>query len=766
MARRILLHPPGAAQRLVRYLQSGRVLRQRMYAATPIPFLRRLHLIQEPPYFTGLSANLPTWWASDARFVPGFEFRTAFVDAVDEWAGDAVTTRTDLSDQSPDQPVRQSPDASTEAGSAARRGDVSGRDRSAAPMTVSVSDILPRRTFVRAVRLQDMARPTSMRRGSAAVSVTEVERPIVPQLTGDPEHTSSLPAPPVPPAERAPSVPTALGDHTHVQMTPAEPEPEHRSLNTEAAIAESAPNEPLRAIAMPPLATVDVRGEQAIADVSEAPPPVVGRSDSRVLTTDRTPTEEAAIGDAAADSPRAAVSEADPADDQRTVVAAAPAIHETSIHAEDSDRIAESPAVVPSPSRRRARVEELPTDRLTAGATDSRESTAAASNSRRVGPPSRPPAVPEPPREREGDRLFQPVDDGVDRSPAVWAARLARAMRPASAASPRTSAPRRAADSATAPTRRPVHPSVSGPTRRPSTPIPSAPPAPAPVSRSAASDTSEVTVSEKARRFLKPIVGIDPATVTIVQGPAADEINAANQTDALAVGDDTIVVGPGFTGELPRDLGLLAHELTHIARDRRPRFIPPAARSRTRGMSTGLDEEAVARRVEAQTIAFANDSAAQRTIADRVFHESRRQSAPELIAATPDGAQMPHASHPVDDWGGLPAPWEPLPEWVTAPTMAAESTTGMQRSFDTGPLSGAAPSVPMPVATSVPATQPAVHAADSARVLDAPGGAGTQAAGEGQPPVAPDIDHLARQVYAALKRRLEADARRERMFRG
>jgi uncharacterized protein DUF4157 len=273
-------------------------------------------------------------------------------------------------------------------------------------------------------------------------------------------------------------------------------------------------------------------------------------------------------------------------------------------------------------------------------------------------------------------------------------------------------------------------------------------------------------VSQKARRFLKPIVGIDPATVTIVQGPAADEINAANQTDALAVGDDTIVVGPGFTGELPRDLGLLAHELTHIARERRPRFIPPAARSRTRGMPTAPDEEAVARRVEAQTIALANDSAAQRTLADRVVHESRRQSASETITATPDEIQTPHASHPVDDWGGLPAPWEPLPEWVTAPTMAAESTTGMQRTFDAGPLSVAAPSVPMPVATSVPATQPAVHGADSARVLDASASAGTPAAGEGQPPVAPDIDHLARQVYAALKRRLEADARRERMFRG
>src|SRR4030095_1763532 len=89
MARRIPLHPIGAAQRLVRYLQSGRVLRQRMYAATPIPFLRRLHLIPEQAYFTELSSNLPAWWASDERFVPGFEFGSNFLRGVDEAGGES-----------------------------------------------------------------------------------------------------------------------------------------------------------------------------------------------------------------------------------------------------------------------------------------------------------------------------------------------------------------------------------------------------------------------------------------------------------------------------------------------------------------------------------------------------------------------------------------------------------------------------------------------------------------------------------------------------
>src|SRR5262245_18915311 len=145
MARRISFHPTGAAQRLVRYLQSGRVLRQRMYAATPIPFLRRLHLIPEQAYFSAQSWNLPAWWGSVARFVPGFEFPSTFDGAVDEWAGETARTETDLSpiDRPPGQPVSQSPDALTKRGSVPPPAEVSGRDRSIAPTTVSVGDVLP-----------------------------------------------------------------------------------------------------------------------------------------------------------------------------------------------------------------------------------------------------------------------------------------------------------------------------------------------------------------------------------------------------------------------------------------------------------------------------------------------------------------------------------------------------------------------------------------------------------------------------------------------
>jgi hypothetical protein len=60
-----------------------------------------------------------------------------------------------------------------------------------------------------------------------------------------------------------------------------------------------------------------------------------------------------------------------------------------------------------------------------------------------------------------------------------------------------------------------------------------------------------------------------------------------------------------------------------------------------------------------------------------------------------------------------------------------------------------------------------VQRADVGRALDVDvpeRAGGAAAAKEATPAVAPDLDALARQVYAVLKRRLETDVRREQMF--
>jgi hypothetical protein len=273
-----------------------------------------------------------------------------------------------------------------------------------------------------------------------------------------------------------------------------------------------------------------------------------------------------------------------------------------------------------------------------------------------------------------------------------------------------------------------------------------------------------VRVSDTSRRFLKPLVGIDPTSVSIVQGPVADEINAAHGTDALAIGDDTILVGPDFAGEMPRDLGLLAHELAHIARARRPRFIPPAARSVRGAVPEPSEEEAVARRVEARAIGLAHDGAARRAFADSVAHSRPQEGSLKPIDAAHVEPRSRGAREAVD-WGGLPTPWEPWPEWLTAPAAAAEPLAAVERPSDNGALPVVATAAGMTIASGATG-EPTVHAAESGRVLDTPDRAAAPPDGEGLPPVSPDIDQLARQVYAALKRRLEADARRERMFRG
>ena len=75
----------------------------------------------------------------------------------------------------------------------------------------------------------------------------------------------------------------------------------------------------------------------------------------------------------------------------------------------------------------------------------------------------------------------------------------------------------------------------------------------------------EVPLSASARRFLEPIVGIDPASVNVYQAPHGAA--ATRGADAVTVGND-VVLAAGQAGESPRALGLLAHELTHVAHER------------------------------------------------------------------------------------------------------------------------------------------------------------------------------------------------------
>jgi hypothetical protein len=283
-----------------------------------------------------------------------------------------------------------------------------------------------------------------------------------------------------------------------------------------------------------------------------------------------------------------------------------------------------------------------------------------------------------------------------------------------------------------------VRSTTPGGARLPARPAPSAP-----------------LLSESNRRFLRAAVGVDPATVRLSRGQDAGRLTSAYRADAVTFGDD-VALAPGRGDETAEGLGLLAHELTHVARRRDPTAIPPIARpaeqrSGFRPASPGpaTDEEALARIVEAQTV-----QAARMRFAPPVF-----PARAEVPVAQPfDKQESARTAPPVEDapaapdrgrWGNLPAPWEPLPDWlapsrsVEAPPLPVVTVAPAPPAFTTPPQPGA----------------PVVHAAETARTLPAPRQRETPSQ-EQTPTPAPDIDALARQVYAVLKRRLAAERRR------
>src|SRR5207253_6172838 len=144
-----------------------------------------------------------------------------------------------------------------------------------------------------------------------------------------------------------------------------------------------------------------------------------------------------------------------------------------------------------------------------------------------------------------------------------------------------------------------------------------------------ARDTSEARpastpLSQRARRFLQPLVGIDPASVHVHRDAIAEHLADVYQADAITVGDD-VAIAAGHPDDTPETLGLLAHEFTHVARQREPRFVPPIARvmnsastsanmpgNMTPGrLSDPADEEALAQQVERRVTRVAEEQVDQ-----------------------------------------------------------------------------------------------------------------------------------------------------------
>jgi hypothetical protein len=338
--------------------------------------------------------------------------------------------------------------------------------------------------------------------------------------------------------------------------------------------------------------------------------------------------------------------------------------------------------------------------------------------------------------------LFQPRDD-VDRSPSAWAQRIALAFQPPATPEAAPEAARKEPEPEPKPEIAPARP-------------------PAILPRQIAGERRGA-MPEAARRFLNPRVGIETREVGIYQGPATSRALAAIEADAAAVGE-SVLVGPAHDASTPEGLGLLAHELTHVARRREPRFVPPAirrpggpARAASPPAASDEQEERVAEQMETETVQAAAraltkagpgveepDSPAVNGESKQAGGDRGKQPAAAFAA--------PPATDASSRWGGLPAPWEPVPEFMM------RSSPETSRSADLVP----APAVSAPANGAAGTGESSVQRAAQGR----PSGDGQPARSEGvqdkpQKQVPPDLDQLARQVYSIMKRRLAAERRRE-----
>jgi Domain of unknown function (DUF4157) len=268
--------------------------------------------------------------------------------------------------------------------------------------------------------------------------------------------------------------------------------------------------------------------------------------------------------------------------------------------------------------------------------------------------------------------------------------------------------------------------------------------------------SERVQLSQNATRFLKPIVGIDPNDVKIYRDPQTERLTKAARADALTVGD-TVLLSSEQPLESVETLGLIAHELTHVARNRQARFVPPVARgnSNLAASAQSGNEEGLALGVEA----FARqgwNNFNQNTPTQNPSSQTYRTQ------TTPSNAQTNRSSY-----GGLPAPAD-LPAWFIEDRMPPQAASKPAPRAANLARSATSESsfVPQTPTNQMAASIGAQAASQERDVPTPPPAAGPLPASPTPKPepipnrAAPDLDAMARQVYTILKRRLANERHR------
>ena len=325
-----------------------------------------------------------------------------------------------------------------------------------------------------------------------------------------------------------------------------------------------------------------------------------------------------------------------------------------------------------------------------------------------------------------------------------------------------------------------------------------------------------VRLSGATRRFLEPLVGFDPNEVSVYTGDAASRTTRDLRAEAAAQ-NGAVLLPDASNLETPAQLGLLAHELIHVAQQQRTVSARPPDATREAVTNSALEDAtletpssaqpslesprlsgAASRRFvpalpSAGTVGSADTRSADTRSAGEfsniASHTVRQSSAPLLenissyaseedralaaearvvqIARTESLSADPTINTAAPSWNGLPAPWERLPsfetrsndEGVVSLIGAGLSPQGWGGSATTTNPVGYASSVSSSSAVSSvssgsSAMTAAPQAAEVGRELPQVGGVAASASG------GPDLEQLAKQVYDVLKRRLQSDRRR------
>lgn len=268
-----------------------------------------------------------------------------------------------------------------------------------------------------------------------------------------------------------------------------------------------------------------------------------------------------------------------------------------------------------------------------------------------------------------------------------------------------------------------------------------------------------VEIPAPVRRFVKPLVGVDPADVQFKRGAQAQNVLDTARADALTVGDSVLLTSSATDLSSPETIGLIAHELTHVARSRKPRYVPPVLQE------SGQDD------LQAPSPLFTGDDEPLARHVEGTVREMARGKMPAMqnAVASPEIERSEEVRAP---WGDLPAPWEPFPSWARWPEAipqrgdSSDSGAGMA-DFDFGYAStlpspaSSAPSVSDSAGSTESSGASPVQPAERDRLqTDRDGTDTSEKSGDqrGAPP--PDLDILAQQVHEILKRRLAAERRR------